>query len=98
MTTSGDLRFRKAGEYATRKIGGETIVVPIRSNVADLESIYTFNEVGGAVWTRLDAEKSVREIAREIAEEFDVTEEAATEDVRRFLATLSEEGLVEGRD
>jgi hypothetical protein len=98
MTISGDTRFRKTGEYATRKIGNETIVVPIRSNVADLESIYTFNEVGSAVWTRLDAEKSVLEIASEIAEEFEVTVEAAVLDVRGFLAMLTEEGLVEGRE
>ncbi len=90
-------RFQVAGDHATRKIGDETIVVPVRAHVADLESIYTFNEVGSAIWERLDGERSVSDIARSLADEFDVSEETALADVRRLLAVLEDEGLVEPR-
>ena len=92
---SQPVRFRIAGDHATRKIGDETIVVPVRSRVADLESIYTFNETGSAIWALVDGERSVSDIARELAAEFDVVEESALADVRAFLATLEDEGLVE---
>ena len=88
-------RYRIAGDHATRKIGEETIVVPVRSRVADLESIYTFNETGSAIWALVDGARSVPEIARALASEFDVDEANALADVRRFLAGLEEEGLVE---
>ena len=90
-------RFRIAGDHATRKIGDETIVVPVRAHVADLESIYTFNEVGAAIWARVDGERSVSDIARSLADEFDVAEETALADVHRLLAILEDEGLVEPR-
>lgn len=89
--------FQVAGDHATRKIGNETIVVPVRAHVADLESIYTFNEVGGAIWERLDGERSVSDIARSIADEFDVDEATALADALRLLAVLEDEGLVEPR-
>ena len=43
-------RFRKKGEYVARVIAGETIVVPIRGQVGDLEAIYNLNEVGSMIW------------------------------------------------
>ena len=89
------VRFRIAGDHATRKIGNETIVVPVRARVADLESIYTFNDAGGTIWALVDGERSVSDIARALAVEFDVSEESALADVRAFLATLEDEGLVE---
>lgn len=88
-------RFRIAGNYATRAIAGEMIVVPIRSNVADLESIYTLNEVGAAIWARLGTGRSVPEIAEALADEFDVSADTALEDASRFVAALLDEGLVE---
>lgn len=94
-TALRSLRYRIAGDHATRKIGEETIVVPVRSRVADLESIYTFNETGSAIWALVDGARSVPEIARALASEFDVDEANALADVRRFLAGLEEEGLVE---
>ncbi len=89
------IRFRIAGDHATRRIGDETIVVPVRARVADLESIYTFNEVGGAIWALVDGERNVSEIARALAADFEISEEGALADVRRFFATLEDEGLVE---
>lgn len=94
---SQTVRFRIAGDHATRKIGDQTIVVPVRARVADLESIYTFNEVGGAIWTLVDGERSVSDIARALAVEFEVSEDRALADVCPFLATLEDEGLVEPR-
>ena len=41
-----DAAFRRVGNYATRRVGEETVVVPIRSSAADLDSVYTLNAVG----------------------------------------------------
>lgn len=88
-------RFRVSCECATRKIGDETIVVPVRARAADLESIYTLNEAGSAIWALLDGERSVADIAKALSDEFEVPEGAALEDVNRFLSALAEAGLVE---
>ena len=40
-------------------IAGETIVVPIRGQVGDLESIYNLNEVGSVIWEMTDGQTPV---------------------------------------
>ena len=42
--------FVKDPNIVSRKIAGEVILVPIRKNVGDLESIYTLNEVAARIW------------------------------------------------
>ena len=89
------LVYRKVGDHVTRTIAGETIVVPIRARAAELDSIFVFNEIGAAIWTLLDSGRSAEEIARALADEYDVAPEAARADLVRFLRTLTESGLLE---
>ena len=42
--------FKKDPNMVSRKIADEVILVPIRQNVGDLESIYTLNEVATRIW------------------------------------------------
>jgi len=42
--------FRRRENYATRQVAEETVVVPIRARAADLDSVYTLNAVGAAIW------------------------------------------------
>ncbi len=42
-------RFVKDPNMVFRQIGDEVILVPIRRNVADLESIYTLNPVAARI-------------------------------------------------
>jgi hypothetical protein len=88
------LSFRKSVNHVTRTIANETIVVPIRAEVADLDSIFVLNEVGAAIWALLDAETGVEEIAAAVSRQFEVEPPAAREDIARFLAALQESGLV----
>lgn len=78
----------------TRKIAGETLIVPVRSGVGDLESIYSLNDTGSRIWELIDGTNSVEQIAAKIAEEFDVTIDAARADVEEFIAELKSAGVV----
>ena len=88
-------KFRKKGEYVARVIAGETIVVPIRGQVGDLESIYNLNEVGSLIWGMVDGETPVSRMIDAVCLEFDVTPEQAEEDTLNFLRGLEAAGLVE---
>ncbi len=77
-----------------REIAGECVLVPLRGELADPSSIYTLNEVGSFVWSRIDGRRTVGAIVVEVVEAFDVSEEAARLDVERFLADLVEVGVV----
>ncbi len=86
--------FVKGNDLLTRHIAGETLIVPVRGRVGDLDSIFTLNEVGLSIWTLLDGRADVAQIAKAISEEYDVPEAEAAQDVTELLASMAEVGLV----
>jgi hypothetical protein len=86
--------YTKKNDLVARDIAGETIIVPIRSNVGDLDSIYTLNEIGSIIWQLIDGKKSVSEIAKAVCNAFEVTPQVAEKDTIDFLNTLEQAGLV----
>jgi hypothetical protein len=86
--------FVKLGDFVTRSVADETIVVPIRAGVGDLDSIYTFNDVGAVIWSLIDGTKNIDEIVDEVTDRFEVKPEEARKDVLEFLGTLGTAGLI----
>ncbi len=86
--------FRKEEGFVTRNIAGETIIVPIRGGVGDLDAIFTLNGTGTMVWQLLDRALTMDEMAREIALEHEVPREEAAQDLSDFLTTLEGRGLI----
>lgn len=80
--------FDKDPNIVSRKIAGEYILVPIRQNVGDLESIYTLNEVGAFIWELIDGEREVKKIKEMIVEEFVISPQEAENDLIEFLLQL----------
>jgi hypothetical protein len=78
----------------TRRIAGETVIVPVRDDVADLDSIYTLNETGTFVWELLDGRHTVGELVAALVARFEVSPEVAGADVARLIVSLREEGLL----
>jgi hypothetical protein len=85
--------YKRSPDAVTREVAGETLVVPIRGHLADLQRIYALNPVGALVWARLDRAVDVRTLCRAVAEEFDVGADEAEPSVRAFLAQLEDAGL-----
>ncbi len=88
--------FRRKDDIVHRKIAGETILVPIRGSLADMQKIFSLNPVGEFIWDELDGARSLREISAGIQAAFDVTEEEANADLEAFVAELLREGLIAG--
>ena len=84
----------KDNQAVTRSIAGETIIVPIRSGVGDLDSIYTLNEVGTSIWQLIDGQHSVDHIIESIESEYEISKDQASKDVFDFLSALEAEGLI----
>jgi hypothetical protein len=84
----------KHKDVVTRRIAGETIIVPLRSGVGDLNFIYTLNQPGTVIWDLLGAGTSVREILDAICREFEISEEVAAKDIKEFLDSLQTAGFI----
>jgi hypothetical protein len=89
-----DTVFVKGKDFLTRNIAGETLIIPLRGRVGDLDALFTLNEVGVRVWGLIDGKANVGQIAQAISEEYDVSEEAATSDVSELLTTMADAGLI----
>jgi len=89
-----DKSFVKDDNLMARNIAGETLIVPIRNSVGDLNSIYTLNEVGALVWQMIDGHTPVHQIVGAISREYDVTADEAAVDVVELLDSMTEAGLV----
>jgi len=83
-----DDRYQRSASIVAREIAGEMILVPIRHNVGDLESIYTLNETAAYIWSLIDGQRTVREIRDKVVAEFEVEEKEAEQDLFELLAQL----------
>ena len=86
--------FKQAENIVTREIAGETILVPVRGRLADMQNIYTLNRVGNYIWEQLNGSKSLAEILDLVLNNFDVSREEAEQDILEFINHVAETGLV----
>ena len=82
------------GEFVTRRIAGETLVIPVAGQVGDLDAIYTLNEVASTIWETLEGPTAVSQIVETLGDEYDVAPDRAQTDVLEFLDTLAKTGLI----
>jgi len=86
--------FLPSPDVVARRVAGEYLLVPVRSGAAQMDYIFTANEVGSTIFLLLNGSRDGREIARQLSLQFAVEEERAQRDVVEFLRALFEAGLV----
>jgi hypothetical protein len=89
-----DLRYQRTEEFVARTIAGETVLVPIRRQIGDLESIYTLNEVATFIWERLAKPSTLAEIALALDAAFAGDSAEMRADLEEFLGELLDLGAV----
>jgi methyltransferase-like protein len=82
--------FIKKSRFATRYVDEELVLVPVKNSVADMNELFTLNEVGSFIWENIDGQKTEESIANAVAEEFDVDLPTARNDVSEFISRLIE--------
>lgn len=85
--------YIRGKDIISRNIAGETILVPIKGNLADMQNIFTLNQVGAFIWDRLEGEKRLADILECLLADFDTTREQATADMLEFIGQVTEAGL-----
>jgi len=80
--------YRRNDNFVFRRIEGETILVPIRGNVSDLDCIFSLNPVGALVWEHLDGLQDLGAIKNRIVSEYDVPDDKAEADLFSFIEEM----------
>ena len=90
-----DRHPKKSGTVVSRVVADEAIVVPIRRGAAEMDSIFTFNDSGTALWNMVEANRSSAEMSEYLQKEYGLSAEQAMADTQAFLADLAAAGLIE---
>ena len=90
--------FVRSQSVVSRRVSGETLIVPVRGKVGDLASIYSFNEVASLIWQWLEMPRDVSDLVSAVEREYDVDPKQAQQDVSKFLNDMLTVGLVEVPD
>ncbi|MCR4256752.1 PqqD family protein [Candidatus Deferrimicrobium sp.] len=77
-------------DVVAREIEGELIIVPLAAGIGDTEDdLYTMNETGKAIWSRLDGKNTLRAVSTELAAEFNAPQGEIEKGVLGLAAELA---------
>jgi hypothetical protein len=88
-------KYIRSQDFIFRKIVDETILVPIRQNVAELNCIYSLNEIGTMLWQLLREPQTPADLQAFILREFEIPADQAYKDVQAFLDQLLSYGALQ---
>lgn len=80
--------------YLLRKVAGKNIVVSVGSNV-EFNGMLTLNDTGVFFWELLKNDTTKEEMLAKILEEYDVSQNEASQDLDDFLTKLKDAKLLE---
>lgn len=89
--------FVRSQTVVSRRVAGETLVVPVRGKVGDLASIYSFNQTGSLIWQSLESPKGFAELVGIVEQEYAVRHDQVRRDVKQFLHDMLSADLVQVR-
>ncbi len=82
--------------FLLKEVAGKTIVVPVGKATLDFNAIITLNETGAFLFSKLqEKDMSEEDLVKAITAEYDVTEDIALADIKKFLNNIIEAGVAE---
>ena len=86
--------FQHDPNIIARAIAGELILVPIRKQVGEMESIYTLNETGARIWEWIDGRRTLNDLLELVLAEFEVEPLQAEADLLELFQALDQRHAV----
>lgn len=77
-------------KFVAREVGGELVVVPLTGNIAHMNELFTFNATAKFLWEALEEGSTEDSLVKALLENYEVEENVARADVRKFLDRLEE--------
>lgn len=88
--------MKRRDDFVVQSVAGENLLVPIATRVMDLNGLITLNSTAAFVWELLSRERTPDELAKAVADRFEIDRVTARADVEAFLDEISSMGLLEG--
>jgi hypothetical protein len=86
--SNNDSRYQRNPDFIYRRIVDESVLVPIHRDVANMDSIYTLNEVGAFIWEQLEQPTTQSALQGAILHAYDADPGVLLADLERFLGEM----------
>lgn len=64
--------YAPSEEVVVREIEGEIVIVPLASGIGDIEDeLFTLNETGRAIWSRIDGSRPLAAVVDDLAAQYE---------------------------
>ena len=84
-----DATYAPSEDVVAREIEGEIIIVPLVAGIGDMEDeLYTLNETGKDIWDRLDGQRSLRAVVKDLSAEYEAPPGEIQADVLGLVGEL----------
>lgn len=82
--------------FALRKVGPMYMAVPFGATANQVRGMITLSETGYLLWEKIrDGADNVPALVQALRENYEVSEEEATQDVNAFIESLRSQGVLE---
>ena len=88
------MRYRQAEKVVTRRLAGETLLIPITQVGVDLQKVYLLNETATAIWASLTEPRSLDELVALLGQEYDAPEAELRQDTANTLQEFAARSFV----
>ena len=87
--------YRREPDVVGRSVLGETLLVPIRGELADLQRLFALNPTAAYIWAQLDGAHDLAAVRDALVARFAVEPAQADAELTEFIAQLSAAGLID---
>ncbi len=81
--------------FMLRKVADSYVVVPIGPAVANFNGMINLNGAGAFLWQLLENETTEDEVVNAMLQQYEVSEELARADVKKFITQLKDADLLD---
>ncbi len=86
--------FIKGSNFVEKRIGNELVIVPLVGAVAQMDKVFSVNEVGAFIFSFMSEPVLKETILIKILEEFEINEQQAILDLNSFIDKALVVGVV----
>lgn len=86
--------YRRSPDLIERRVLDDTLLVPIRGELTELQRIFALNPAARHIWAQLDGEQDVAAVRDSLVARFAVEPAQAEADLAGFIAQLCAAGLI----
>lgn len=81
-------RYERNPDFIFREIVDEAVLVPIHQDVADMDCVFTLNDLGAFIWGLIEQPMTQEALKTAILDQYEVDSEIILADLQQFLAEM----------